>query len=86
MPQTTLGMDIYCYDGVLAPAGGDTNQTCPSSDSDIWNRTLVLVLDAMIQTFPRMRNASQTLFAQTESIGTRHVPIDSARARVVFFK
>ena len=70
-PQTTFVMDIYCYDGVLAPAGGDnTNQTCPSLDGEIWNRTLALVLDAMIQTYPRVGNASQTLFARAESIGT----------------
>ena len=64
-------MDIYCYGGVLSPTGGDTNQnqTCPSLDGEIWNRTLALVLDGMIQTYPRMGNASQKLFAQAESIG-----------------
>ena len=62
-------MDIYCYGGVLAPAGEDTNQTCSSLDGEIWNRTLALVLDGMVQTYPRVGNASQKLFAQAESIG-----------------
>ena len=64
-------MDIYCYVGVLSPTGGDTNQnqTCPSLDGEIWNRTLALVLDGMVQTYPRMGNASQKLFAQAELTG-----------------
>ena len=70
LPQVALGMDIYCYGGVLSPAGGDMNQTCPSLDGEIWNKTLALVLDAMIQTYPRVGNTSQRLLAQTESIGT----------------
>ena len=71
LSQAALGIDIYCYGGVLSPTGGDTNQnqTCPSLDGEIWNRTLALVLDGMIQTYPRMGNASQKLFAQAESIG-----------------
>ena len=70
LPQIALGMDIYCYGGVLAaPVGEDTNKTCPSLDGEIWNRTLALVLDAMIQTYPRVGNASQTLFAHAQSIG-----------------
>ena len=69
LPQTVLEMDIFCNGGVLAPAGGDTNQTCPSLDGEIWNRTLALVLDAMIQTYPKVGNTSQTLFAQADSIG-----------------
>ena len=70
LPQAVLGMDIYCYSGVLSPAGENTNQTCLSLDGGIWNSTLALVLDRMIQTYPRMGNASQKLFAQAESIGT----------------
>ena len=66
--QQAYGMDIYCYGGVLAPVGEDKNQTCPSLDSEIWNRTLALVLDAMIQTYPKVGNASQKLFAHAESI------------------
>ena len=70
LPETALGMDIYCNGGVLAPVGGDTtDQICPSLDGEIWNRTLALVLDAMIQRYPRMGNASQKLFAHAESIG-----------------
>ena len=68
--QAAFGMDIYCYNGVLSPAGGDTNQTCPIMDGEIWNRTLALVLDGMIQTYPKVGNSSQILFAQAESIGT----------------
>ena len=69
LPQIVFGMDIYCNGGELAPAGEDTNQTCPSLDGEIWNSTLALVLDAMIQTYPKVGNASQTLFAQADSIG-----------------
>ena len=65
--------DIYCYDGVLAlgmlaPAE-KANQTCPSLDGGIWNKTLALVLDGIIQTYLRVGNASQKLSAQAESIG-----------------
>ena len=65
--------NIYCSSNgsVLSPMGGDTSQTCPSLDGEIWNRTLALVLDAIIQTSPRVGNASQTLLARAESIGTR---------------
>ena len=63
-------IDIYCYGGVLSPAGGDTNQNCPILDDEIWSRTLALVLDGMIQTYPSVGNSSQILFAQVESIGT----------------
>jgi len=55
---------------VLSPTGANRNQTCPSLDGEIWNRTLALALNAMIQTYPTMGNASQTLFAQAESIDT----------------
>ena len=72
-PQDTMQMDIYCYGGALAPGAmapaEDANQTCPSLDSGIWNNTLALVLDAIIQTYPRVGNASQKLFIQVESIG-----------------
>ena len=67
--QQTFGMDIYCYGGMLAPVDEDTNQTCPSLDGEIWNRTLALVLDAMIQTYPTVGIASQTLSIQVESLG-----------------
>ena len=69
--QENLGMDIYCYGGVLSPMEWDMNQnqTCPSLDDEIWNRTLALVLDGMIQTYPRMGNTLQKLFSQVESIG-----------------
>ena len=63
-------IDIYCYGGVLSLAGADTNQSCPIMDDEIWSRTLAFVLDGMIQTYPRVGNSSQKLFAQVESIGT----------------
>jgi hypothetical protein len=64
--------NIYCSSNgsVLSPMGGDTSQTCPSLDGEIWNRTLALVLDAIIQTTPGVGNASQTLLARAVSIGT----------------
>ena len=65
--------NMYCssYGSVLSPVGGNTSQTCPSLDGEIWNRTLALVLDAMVQTYPRVGNASQTLLARAESIGAQ---------------
>ena len=68
--QDNFWIDIYCYGGVLSPAGRDTNQTCPILDDEIWSRTLAFVLDGMIQTYLRVGNSSQILFAQPESIGT----------------
>ena len=60
-----LGMaqvDMYCYGGMLAPAmlasAEDANQTCPSF-GEIWNNTLALMLDGIIQTYPRVGNSSQ---------------------------
>ena len=67
--------DIYCYGGVLAPASlapADDFKTCTSLDGEIWNKTLALTLDAIIQTYPRVGNASQKLFAQQELIGKWH--------------
>ena len=80
LSQAGLGLDIYCYGGVLSPVGGgDTNKTCPSLDGEIWNRTLALVLEAMIQTYPGLGNASQTLFAQADRdaamVLARHHPV-----------
>ena len=78
---TSVGQaDIYCYGGVLAPAPlalaslapVDDYETCPSLDGEIWNKTLALALDAIIQTYPRVGNASQKLFAQQELIGRWH--------------
>ena len=68
LAQTAVVMNIYCNGSVLAPVGEDTNQTCPSLDGEIWNRTLALVIDAMIQAYPRVGNASQTLLVRAESI------------------
>ena len=68
--QSVFLIDIYCYGGVLSLAEADTNQSCPIMDDEIWSRTLAFVLDGMIQTYPRVGNSSQKLFAQVESIGT----------------
>ena len=65
-------MDIYCNGGVLAPAPlppADDLKICTSLDGETWNKTLALALDAIIQTYPRMGNASQKLFAQQVLIG-----------------
>ena len=72
---TWWGTDVYCYGGVLTPvgenkAGEDVNQSCPSLDGEMWNRTLALVLDGMLHTFPKFGNTSQTLSAHAKSIGT----------------
>ena len=76
----TLGLptgqiDLYCYGGVLAPAPlapAEDNKICPSLDGEIWNKTIALGLDAVVQTYPRVGNASQKLFAQQELIGRWH--------------
>ena len=71
----TIQIDVYCYGGVLAPGGlvpgGDANQTCLSLDGEIWNKTLALALDAIIQTYPTVGGESIFLFAQQELIGWR---------------
>ena len=74
---TWWGTDVYCYGGVLTPVaeinvGGDMNQSCPSLDGEMWNRTLSLVLDGILHTFPKFGNTSQSLSAHAESIDTWH--------------